>query len=206
MPLTVTVPRDTWFDLGPVPIVVELPAGDPVLLVSAPAPPADLLATGISLIPGQSLFFGGEGRRVYARHALARGASLRTSTLDEVMAAPPPLDLGGAAGRALLSTCPTSYTLLAAATATGPKVSGIRGGDYVWRIEGAFSSGVTATLQFLGLDGATWKNVRNGANTADVVATGETQIPLGIGQGAAMRVLITGTQTAPLNSTLSGLS
>lgn len=99
-----------------------------------------------------------------------------------------------------------SYTLLKAATATGPAVAGVRGGDYIWRIEGTFSSGVTATLQYLGLDGTTWKNVRNAANTADVSATGEAQVGLGVGQGATLRVLIAGTQTTPLNSTLAGLS
>lgn len=99
-----------------------------------------------------------------------------------------------------------SYALLSAATATGPAVAGIRGGDYIWRVEGSFSSGVTATLQYLGLDGTTWKNARNAANTADVSASGEAQVGLGVGQGATLRVLITGTQTTPLNSSLAGLS
>lgn len=101
---------------------------------------------------------------------------------------------------------PQVYTLLRAASVTGAAVASIRGGDYIWRIEGTFSSGVTATLQYLGLDGTTWKNVRNAANTADVSATGEAQVPLGIGHGATMRVLIAGTQTTPLNSSLAGLS
>lgn len=115
------------------------------------------------------------------------------------------LDATGAL-RVAAGSSPQTYTLLSNATTTGPAVSGIRGGDYVWRIEGTFSSNVTATLQSLGLDGVTWKNVRNSANSADVSATAETQVGIGVGQGATMRVLITGTQTTPLNSTIAGLS
>lgn len=100
---------------------------------------------------------------------------------------------------------PSAYTLLTAASATGPAVSGIRGGDYIWQIEGTFGGG-TATLQRLGLDGSTWKNVRNAANTADVTATADSSIGVGVGQGATMRVLIAGATGASLNSSLAGLA
>ena len=104
-------------------------------------------------------------------------------------------------------SAPEAYTLLTAATATGSAVSNVRGGDYLWRVEGTFA-GLTATLQFLGLDGTTWKNVRNAAGTADVTATTESQIGVGIGQGATLRVLLSGTAsgTPNLNSSLAGLA
>jgi hypothetical protein len=102
---------------------------------------------------------------------------------------------------------PSSYTLLTAASATGQPVSGIRGGDYVWQIEGTWG-GATATLERRALDGVNWKTVRNQANTADASATADTQMGLGIGQGAEMRVRIAGATagTTNLNSVLSGLS
>jgi hypothetical protein len=100
---------------------------------------------------------------------------------------------------------PKAYTLLTAASTTGSPVSGIRGGDYIWRVSGTFGGG-TATLQTLDLDGTTWVNVRNAANTADVTATSATSVGVGIGQGATVRVLITGANGASLNSSLAGLS
>lgn len=102
-------------------------------------------------------------------------------------------------------SAPQSYTLLSNASATGNPVSGIRGGDYIWRVSGTFGGG-TATLQTLDLDGTTWVNVRNSANTADVTATTATSIGVGIGQGATVRVAISGATNASLNSSLAGLS
>ncbi|CAO4138590.1 hypothetical protein [Methylorubrum extorquens] len=50
--------------------------------------------------------------------------------------------------------------------------------------------------------------MRNAANTADVTATADSQIGVGIGQGATLRVLLTGTAsgTPNLNSSLAGLA
>jgi len=100
---------------------------------------------------------------------------------------------------------PQAYTLLRNASATGSPVTGVRGGDYIWRVSGTFGGGA-ATLQTLDLDGTTWVNVRNAANTADVTATAASSIGVGIGQGATVRVLITGATGASLNSSLAGLS
>jgi len=100
---------------------------------------------------------------------------------------------------------PQAYTLLRNASATGTPVTGIRGGDYIWRVSGTFGGG-TATLQTLDLDGTTWVNVRNAANTADVTATAASSVGVGIGQGATVRVLISGATGASLNSSLAGLS
>lgn len=100
---------------------------------------------------------------------------------------------------------PQAYTLLTNASATGAPATGIRGGDYIWRVEGTFG-GATVTLQTLGLDGTTWINVRNAANTADVTATAATSIGIGIGQGASVRAAISGGTGVSINSSLSGLS
>lgn len=109
---------------------------------------------------------------------------------------------------------PQAYPLLRSATGnTGttsttanPFQPGVRGGDYIWLVEGTFG-GATATLQRLGLDGVTWVNVRNAANTADVTATTATSQGVGIGQGATVRVQLTATSgTTSLNSSLAGLS
>jgi hypothetical protein len=113
--------------------------------------------------------------------------------------------IDAATGLAAGAPTPQAYTLLKNASATGSPVSGIRGGDYIWRVSGTFGSG-TATLQTLDLDGTTWVNVRNSANTADVTATTATSVGVGIGQGATVRVLITGATGASLNSSLAGLS
>ncbi|WP_298967739.1 hypothetical protein [uncultured Methylobacterium sp.] len=106
---------------------------------------------------------------------------------------------------------PQAYTLLANANAIGPGqgVTGIRGGDYLWRVEGTFS-GVTATLQVLGLDGTTWSNLKDSGG-ADVAFTasgvGAFQRGIGAAQGAALRVAVTGSPTGAvlLNSTIGGL-
>lgn len=100
---------------------------------------------------------------------------------------------------------PQNYPLLRNASATGSPVSGIRGGDYIWRVSGTFGGG-TATLQALDLDGTTWVNVRNQGNTADLTMTAAGSVGVGIGQGATVRVLITGATGASLNSSLAGLS
>jgi hypothetical protein len=100
---------------------------------------------------------------------------------------------------------PKSYTLLSNASATGPAVSSIRGGSYIWRASGAFG-GATATLQALDLDGTTWVNVRNQANTADVTATTAGSQGVVIGQGATVRVAISGGTGASINSVLSGVA
>lgn len=100
---------------------------------------------------------------------------------------------------------PKAYTLLSAASATGSAVSAIRGGDYIWRVSGTFGGG-TATLQALDLDGSTWVNVKASDGTTDITATAAKSVGVGIGQGATMRVLITGATGASLNSTLAGLS
>lgn len=115
------------------------------------------------------------------------------------------LDATGALRVAAAGSTPQAYTLLTNASATGPAVSGIRGGDYIWRVSGNFGGG-TATLQTLDLDGVTWVNVRNAANTADVSATASSSIGVGIGQGATVRVLLSGATGALLNSSLAGLS
>lgn len=100
---------------------------------------------------------------------------------------------------------PASYTLLTAASATGNAVSGIRGGSYIWRASGTFG-GATATLQALDLDGSTWVNVRNQANTADVTATAASSQGVVIGQGGIVRVAISGGAGVSISSVLSGVA
>lgn len=97
------------------------------------------------------------------------------------------------------------YTLLAGATVTGSQVGPISGGDYIWRAESANWNGATATLQYLGLDGATWYPVRNAANTADVTLTATGSVAIGVAQGSVLRVAISGGTPAPMNSVLGGL-
>ena len=96
------------------------------------------------------------------------------------------------------------YTLLAGATATGSQVGPISGGDYIWRAESANWNGATATLQYLGLDGATWNNVKDSAN-ADVTLTANGSKAIGVAQGSVMRVSISGGTPAPMNSVIGGL-
>ncbi|MBO9108714.1 DUF5110 domain-containing protein [Agrobacterium sp. S2/73] len=97
------------------------------------------------------------------------------------------------------------YTLLAGATATGSQVGPISGGDYIWRAESTNFNGATATLQYLGLDGATWYPVRNAANTADVTLTATGSVAIGVAQGSVLRVAISGGTPAPMNSVIGGL-
>jgi hypothetical protein len=111
---------------------------------------------------------------------------------------------GTAAGATPLT--PQTYPLLTNASATGTGVSNIRGGSYIWRVSGNFGGGATATLQALDLDGTTWVNVRNQANTADVTATTAGSQGVVIGQGATVRVAITGGTGVSLFSVLSGVA
>lgn len=97
-----------------------------------------------------------------------------------------------------------SYILLKAATATGQAVSNVRGGDYVWIVDGTFSSGVTATLQRLGLDDVTWKNVKSLSDGSIIAMQAAGQTVVMIGQGATMRVALSGAQTSPLHSSIAG--
>lgn len=119
-----------------------------------------------------------------------------------------------ATGLPIGAPTPQAYTLLkaastntgATATTANPFVSGVRGGDYIWRVSGVFG-GATVTLQSLDLDGVTWVPVRNQANTADVALTAAGSVGVGIGQGATVRAAITAASgTTSLNSSLAGLS
>lgn len=105
-----------------------------------------------------------------------------------------------------IALTPQVYTLLTNSNTTGPTVSNIRGANYIWRVSGTFG-GATATLQILDLDGSTWVNVRNQANTADVSFTASGSTNVSIGQGASVRVALTSTSgTTSLNSNLAGIS
>lgn len=97
------------------------------------------------------------------------------------------------------------YTLLTnqGAAGAGPSVGPVNGGDYIWRAEATSWTGVTATLQFLGLDGTTWYPVKDSAN-ADVTLTANGSKAIGIAQGSFLRVNVAGTPTA-MNSAIGGL-
>lgn len=99
------------------------------------------------------------------------------------------------------------YTLLTnhAAIGAGPQVGPISGGDYIWRVEASNWNSGTATLQFLGLDGATWYPVRNAANTADVTLSANGSVSVGVAQGAILRVNVTAGAPTAMNSVLGGL-
>lgn len=96
------------------------------------------------------------------------------------------------------------YTLLSAATATGGWVGPLAGGDYVWRCEGSNFGSAIATLQFLGLDGVTPYNVKDSSN-ADVTLSATGQKSIGVAQGSFLRVSLSTTPTAAINSALGGL-
>ncbi len=87
-------------------------------------------------------------------------------------------------------------------------ISGVRGGSYVWQVEstGVWPAGTTATLMQLGMDGETWRPVRNQANTADVALTANGFVPIAAGQGSSFRVDVSGTMPANFYSQIAGIS
>lgn len=99
------------------------------------------------------------------------------------------------------------YQLLTAQSAqgNGPATGPVSGGDYIWRVESPNWNGATATLQFLGLDGATWFPVRNAGDTADVARTTTGSVAVGIAQGSILRVVVSATNPTNMNSQLAGL-
>lgn len=98
------------------------------------------------------------------------------------------------------------YTLLTnqAAVGNGPSTGPISGGDYIWRAEAANWNGATATLQYLGLDGVTWFNVKDSAN-ADVALTANGSKGVGIAQGSFLRVAVAAAAPTAMNSAVGGL-
>lgn len=79
------------------------------------------------------------------------------------------------------ATSPQPYTLannatIAATSGTMP-VTGVQGGSYIWDVQ---FTGTSVTLQALGSDGSTWRDVatRTSSGTTGVV----------IGQGASVRL------------------
>lgn len=96
--------------------------------------------------------------------------------------------------------------VLASANTVVSQVGPVRGGDYIWACEASAWGGATATLQQLGQDGVTFRPVRNAANTADLTMTANGTIGVGVGQGATMRVVLSGGPTTGFYSNLSGLS
>jgi len=104
----------------------------------------------------------------------------------------------------ITSTARGNYTLLSNATATGQSTVAVMGGDYLWRAEASNWNGATATLQFLGLDGATWYNLTDDAN-APVTLTANGQKAIGVAQGSFVRVSITGGPPTAMNSVMGGI-
>ncbi|KTR04995.1 hypothetical protein NS365_13265 [Aureimonas ureilytica] len=103
----------------------------------------------------------------------------------------------------IAAVTPQVYALAVNGTLTN--ASSIRGGDYLWAAEATAWNGATATLQVLGQDGVTWRNLRNAANSADVTLSANGQVGLGIGQGSSLRVSVTAGSPAGFYSNLAGL-
>ncbi|GLQ09244.1 hypothetical protein GCM10007913_11760 [Devosia yakushimensis] len=96
------------------------------------------------------------------------------------------------------------FTLLEDATSTGLGAGPVTGGDYLWRVEGAFG-GATATLQYLGLDGVTWFDATETDGTTPVTLTASGAKPVGIAQGSVVRVELVGGAPSAMNSVIGGL-
>jgi len=96
-----------------------------------------------------------------------------------------------------------AYALATAGTLTN--ATNVRGGDYIWACEATAWNSATATLQYLGQDNTTWRNMRNAANTADLTMTANSQIGIGVGQGSTLRVLLSGGTPTAFYSNLAGL-
>jgi hypothetical protein len=99
------------------------------------------------------------------------------------------------------------YSLLKglAAIAPGAMVGPVAGGDYLWRTEAANWNGSTATLQYLGLDGATWFPVLKSDGATSVTLTANGSVAVGIAQGSVIRVNVTGAAPTGMNSAIGGL-
>lgn len=80
-----------------------------------------------------------------------------------------------------------AYQLLSNASVTGGVVNYIWGGTYIWSCLGTFNS-ATLTLQALGPDNSTWVTVDT------MTATGQKGEV--IGNGASMRVMVTGSPSS----------
>lgn len=80
------------------------------------------------------------------------------------------------------------------ANSTTANVSGIQGGSYLWDLQVSGTS-PNITLQSLGSDGATWRDVasRTTSGTTGVV----------IGQGATVRLYNASANTATISSSLT---
>lgn len=102
-------------------------------------------------------------------------------------------------------TSPQAYPLLsnAAASASGAPQASVRGGDYLWRVEGALGTSVV-TLQTLSLDGQTWTAVKK-TDGSDLTMTVPGSIGIGIGQGATLRAIVGAGTGAGIYSSLAGL-
>lgn len=90
------------------------------------------------------------------------------------------------------------------ASGNGIAAGPVQGDDYLWRVTSSTWNGATATLQYLDLDGTTWSNVKDSAN-ADVTLSANGSKPIGIAQGAIVRVSVTGADPSNLNSEIAGL-
>lgn len=96
-----------------------------------------------------------------------------------------------------------AYTLASAGTLSN--AVNVSGGRYFWAAESTNWNGATVTLQRLGQDGTTWRAVRNAADTADVALTANGSVDLLVGQGATLRVVVTGGPSTALYANLAGV-
>jgi hypothetical protein len=72
----------------------------------------------------------------------------------------------------------------------GPAIYDIIGGHYVMCVEAIGWNGGTAQLQVLGLDGETWRDVKDAATGTNVSFNADASIPLMIAQGAVLRLML----------------
>lgn len=88
----------------------------------------------------------------------------------------------------------TVYTLLSNASATGPILTNVIGGSYVWIVQGTIG-GATIKLQALGPDGVNWVDIDTW--------TGAVGRGVVIGNNASLRALVSGGAPSGLYCNLS---
>lgn len=94
-----------------------------------------------------------------------------------------------------LAPAGATYTLLTNAGASGNPVTGVKNGSYVWAADATNWNGATATLKALGPGGVAYLTVDT------LTANGSKGVVLG--EGATVRVDITGGPPTGVNSSLS---
>ena len=93
------------------------------------------------------------------------------------------------------------YSLLSSASASGMAVGPIKGGRYLWRVEGTFG-GAVVTLQYRSIDQSMWFDMLESDGTIPISMSAPGSNDVNIAEGTVIRAKVAGGSGVSLHSVI----